>query len=406
MGALLPAALAGNEPLPATFSFSGAAPAGATAVEASTTYSHDLGYGYDLGTTPSADNPYYFSIAVPEGDYDVTVTLGDATAATVTTVKAESRRLMLERIETAPGQFVTRTFTVNVRNASLPASGDYPASQVLLNPREKGVLHWDDKLTLEFDGPHSGLVSLTVAPTHAIRVFIAGDSTVTDQPREPWNSWGQSLTRFFQPGVAVANHAESGETLKAFIFQRRLEKVLSQIRPGDYLFIQFAHNDMKRNWPATYVDAFTTYEAYLKVFIAEARLRGAIPVLCTPVNRRTFNAQGKITNSLGNYPAAVRQVAAEEKVPLIDLNAMTKRLYEAMGPAVAKKAFVDGTHSDDYGSYEVAKCVAEGIRESGLPLAALLSRDFAGFDPDHPDPIDGFDVPPSPGRSEVKPLGN
>ena len=87
---------------------------------------------------------------------------------------------------------------------------------------------------------------------------------------------------------------------------------------------------MKRNWPATYVDAFTTYEAYLKVFIAEARLRGAIPVLCTPVNRRTFNAQGKITNSLGNYPAAVRQVAAEEKVPLIDLNAMTKRLYEAM----------------------------------------------------------------------------
>ena len=197
MGALLPAALAGNEPLPATFSFSGTAPAGATAVEASTSYSHDLGYGYDLGTTPSADNPYYFSIAVPEGDYDVTVTLGDATAATVTTVKAESRRLMLERIETAPGQFVTRTFTVNVRNASLPASGDYPASQVLLDPREKGVLHWDDKLTLEFDGPHSGLVSLTVAPTHAIRVFIAGDSTVTDQPREPWNSWGQSLTRFF-----------------------------------------------------------------------------------------------------------------------------------------------------------------------------------------------------------------
>jgi len=108
-------------------------------------------------------------------------------------------------------------------------------------------------------------------------VFLAGDSTVTDQPGDPGNSWGQMLPRFFGPGVAIANRAESGETLKSFITGLRLDKVLSQIERGDYLFIQFGHNDQKQQWPQTYVNAFTTYKTYLKAYIAEARLRGARP---------------------------------------------------------------------------------------------------------------------------------
>ena len=106
--------------------------------------------------------------------------------------------------------------------------------------------------------------------------------------------------------------------------------MLSTIKPGDYLFIQFGHNDQKERGEG--VGAFTTYKQSLKHFVAEARERGAIPVLVTPMNRRTFDADGKVTNSLGDYPEAVRQVAREENVPLIDLNAMSKPFYEALGP--------------------------------------------------------------------------
>jgi len=123
-------------------------------------------------------------------------------------------------------------------------------------------------------------------------VFIAGDSTVTDSARAH-RELGQMLPRFFKPGVAVANHAESGETLKSFITGLRLDKILSQMKKGDYLFMQFGHNDMKVNWPQTYVEPFTTHKQYLKVFIAEARRRGAIPVLVTPMQRRNFDDRGR-----------------------------------------------------------------------------------------------------------------
>jgi lysophospholipase L1-like esterase len=400
----------GAGPAPTAFKFafgSAEAPDGYTRISAASVYSADGGAGFDLGTNYAADRAFFFSVAVPEGNYRVTVTLGSDTTRTDTTVKAESRRLMVERVRTVAGEQVTRTFTVNVRTPRLPASGDAKAGEVRLNERELGALHWDDKLTLEFDGSRPGLRTLEIARVEdAITVFLAGDSTVTDQMTEPWNSWGQMLPRFFTAAVAVANHAESGETLKAFVAERRLEKVLSQIKAGDYLFVQFGHNDMKQNWPATYAEAFTTYEAYLKVFIAEARLRKAIPVLVTPVNRRTFDAQGKITNSLGDYPEAVRQVAREEHVALIDLNAMSRRLYEALGPDLAKKAFVDATHHNNYGSYEVARCVVEGIRAAKLDLAREIAPDVPPFDPDHPDALDRFDVPDSAGRTMRPPAGD
>ena len=206
-------------------------------------------------------------------------------------------------------------------------------------------------------------------------VFITGDSTVTDQPREPTASWGQMLTRFFKPGVAVANHAESGETLKSFITGLRLDKILSQMKKGDYLFMQFGHNDQKANWPQTYVEPFTTHKQYLKVFIAEARRRGAIPVLVTPMQRRNFDDQGKIRNTLGDFPESVRQTAKEENVALIDLTAMSIKFYEALGPAKAPLAFSggrDATHHSDYGAYELAKCIVEGIKDNRLDLAKYI----------------------------------
>ena len=114
-------------------------------------------------------------------------------------------------------------------------------------------------------------------------------------------SRGQLLSRFFKPGIAVSNHAQSGETLKSFANALRLDKILSQMKKGDYLFMQFGHNDSKDSWPQTYVEPETTYKAYLKVYIAEARLRGAMPVLVTPMDRGVA-AQARLPTDMAVIP--------------------------------------------------------------------------------------------------------
>jgi lysophospholipase L1-like esterase len=367
-----------------------------------TLYSDSLGYGFEPDASPTA---FFYSFRVPEeGNYRVTVTLGDPATESVTTVKAELRRLMLERVHVAAGASETRSFLVNVRTPKISTGGE-----VHLKDREKGneARAWDDRITLEFSGIHPAVRHIAVEKADNVpTIYIAGDSTSTDQPGEPFNSWGQMLTRFFQPAIAVANHGESGESLRGFMGERRLDKVLSVIKPGDYLFVQMGHNDQKEKGDG--VGAFTTYKTDLKHFIAAARQHGATPVLVTPMNRLTFDDAGKITNSLGDYPEAVRQAAREENVALIDLNAMSKPFYEALGPKDAHLAFAgsDTTHHSDYGSYELAKCIVEGIRQARLPLAKYLFETPA-FDPAHPDPPAEFALPrdPSPAASP-RPLGD
>ena len=126
----------------------------------------------------------------------------------------------------------------------------------------------------------------------------------------------------------------------------------------------------------------------------------------TPVSRRAFGPDGRVVNNLGDYPEAVRQVAREENVPLIDLNAMSKPFYEALGPEGSKKAFVDNTHHNNYGSYELARCVVEGIKQNKLGLVKFLVDDIPPFDLPHPDPLDGFKVPPSPQSTTRVPDGS
>jgi lysophospholipase L1-like esterase len=394
------------------FTSSAKAPDGAVAVSGADIYDPARGFGYEPAYKPEPGKPFLFSVKVPEGNYRVTVTLGDAKEVGDTTVKAESRRLMLADVATAKGKFETRSFIVNVRDTSLPAPPQNApgGTAVRINEREVGKFHWDDKLTLEFDGSAPKLAALSIEKADVPTVYLAGDSTVTDQPAEPGASWGQMLTAFLTPDVAVANHAESGETMKSFITGLRLDKLLSRMKPGDYLFIQFGHNDSKQGWPQTYADPAITYPAYLRVFIAEARRRGATPVLVTSMHRRTFDASGHITNSHGDYPDAVRRVAAEEKVALIDLNAMSKVLYEALGPEVSPRAFAadgkDATHHNNYGAWLLARCVVEGIRASALPLKDHIKADIGVFDPAHPPLPDAVRIAQSPMRSDVTPRGN
>jgi lysophospholipase L1-like esterase len=156
------------------------------------------------------------------------------------------------------------------------------------------------------------------------------------------------------------------------------------------------------------VGAFTTYKADLKFFVEQARKKGGIPILITSVQRRTFDASGKITNSHGDYPAAVKQVAKEENVQLIDLNAISKDLYEALGKGGSATLFKegDGTHHNNYGAYELAKCIVQAIKDQRLSLAKYLMKSLPRFDPKKPDPVGNFTVPASPVATETKPLGN
>jgi lysophospholipase L1-like esterase len=376
------------------------------------TYTAERGYGFEegaklkpgAGSITSEQPPFYFSAKVPgEGNYRVTVTLGDRESSTITTVKAELRRLMVEKVQTKPGEFVKRTFIVNTRTPRIDAN-----TEVRLKDREKTseIWAWDDRITLEFTNQHPAVAAIEIEKADVPTLYIAGDSTSTDQGREPFNSWGQMLTGFFTAEIAVANHGESGESLRSFIGERRLAKLDTLMKPGDWLLIQMGHNDQKEKGEG--VGAFTTYKESLKEFIADARRHGVTPILVTPMNRLTFDAQGKITNSLGDYPEAVRQAGAEEKVAVIDLNAMSKPFYEALGPKDAVKAFADGdtTHHSNYGSYELARCIVQGIRDAKLGLAKYLVTDAGAFDPAHPDPLSSFEIPAEPRGTVQKPYGN
>jgi lysophospholipase L1-like esterase len=383
------------------------------------TYSKEKGYGFESADAIkcfdrkkgddlhsdfcSSDKPFFFSVTVPEGNYQVKVTFGDAENETNNTIKAELRRLMLENVETKKGKFTTRTFIVNVRNPQ------FPGGEVKLKDREKTMewWAWDDKLTLEFNGRRPTVNAVEIEKIDSMpTVFLLGDSTVCDQPREPYASWGQMLTRFFQPDIAIASHAESGESLKSSFGAKRLEKVLSLLRAGDYVLIQYAHNDEKEKGDG--IGAFTSFKASLKQYVEAIRKKGGNPILITPMHRRTFDAEGKITNSHGDYPEAVRQAAKEENVSLIDLTAMSKDFYEALGKERSGLAFKDGdgTHHNNYGAYELAKMIVESIRSQQLGLSKFLTKDLKNFDPKKPDPLESFALPSSPLMTDVKPLGN
>ena len=388
-------------------------------LSASSLYS-DTTAGFDLGTLPAfdgkacaSDKPFFFSVPLPEGSYRVSVMLGGPQAS-VTTVKSEARRLMLEKVATKPAASIARSFDVNVRVPEISNATGGPQNRVRLKPREVGNLNWDPKLTLEFNGEHPSVRSISIEPiaTHEPTIYLAGDSTVVDQDIEPWGAWGQMLPRFFLPGVVVANHAESRETSKSFVSEQRFAKIFSLIQPGDYLFLQFNHNDQKIN-PKT-GEAVVPIAEYKRIFtemIEKARTAGATPVLVTAMNRNTFDATGHITNSLAGYPDAVRELAAEQKVALIDLNAMSRTLFEALGPEAAMHAFMhypantypnqpdaikDDTHFNSYGAYELARCVVHGIRAANLPLTKFLSPEVPDFNPAHPDPQSSFHLPETP----------
>lgn len=406
---------------------SGAVAPGYTQVTPDTAYSAERGYGFEAGAKPEAVDrggndaltsdfltgsaPVNFSAAVPEGNYRVTVTLGDASAESVTTVKAELRRLMVEHVVIPAGKFQKVSFIVNVRSPKIEAVGDIKAGEVNLKDRERQMewIGWDDKLTLEFNDKHPAICAVEIEPVKVPTIFVLGDSTVCDQPREPFASWGQMLTRFFKPEVAIANHGESGESYSASLGRRRIDKICSQVQPGDVVIMQFGHNDQKER--GENAGPFKNYKENIKKHVDMVRSRGGIPVIVSPMERRAFDAEGKVRQSLADYAQGAEQAAKENNAAFIDLHAWSVPFYETLeahGKDYSRKAFAgqDNTHSDNYGAYEFAKVITQGLRDNKIALAKYVVDDFKPLDPRHPDDVETFDVPSSGGGRGQRPDGN
>lgn len=360
--------------------------------------------------------PIDFAVKVPDGNYRVTVTLGSKKRAAQTVVRAESRRHYSDVITTKKGQFRTLTFVVNKHEPAIDG-----ARQVKLKPRELTYKNWDAMLNLQFCGPAPAVQRITITPdTTATTVYLCGNSTVVDQEQEPWASWGQMITRWFDNRVVVANYAESGLSATTFLAQLRLDKILSTLRPGDYVICEFGHNDEKEKKPGD--GAWYSYTRNLKIFVDRVREKGGNLILVTPTARRFFEAdQHTLRNTHGDYPEAMRTVARRENVPYIELNGMSTTLYQTLGFEGSKKALVhypantfadqpkplaDNTHFNPFGAWEVAKMVVMGLKQLQSPLAAHLRGDWQDFDPAHPDNPETFVWYPSGNTSLTKPDGN
>ncbi len=225
-------------------------------------------------------------------------------------------------------------------------------------------------------------------------IYLIGDSTCADKPLDdnPEHGWGQVFQNFFSSQVRIENHAKNGRSTKSFIDQGLWKIVLEKLKPGDYVFIQFGHNDQKITDTTRYADANTKYRKNLIRYIEETKSKGAIPVLLTPVNRRKFDEQENFIDQHGEYPVVVREVAKEFNVSLLDVHKKSLELFSKLGPEKTKELFLigvrkgiykslpegkeDNTHFTHKGAVEIAKLVADCIRESNLEISKHLKDEL------------------------------
>lgn len=401
----------------------------AVKITADDVFTPEKGYGYDFQNvidearkqqTPGfklSDGIFYFSVAVPDGNYKVTVTIGSKKQKANTTVRAESRRLYVFNEPTKKGEFKTFSFIVNKRNTEILLP-DGKRDVVKLKPAEADALRWDDKLTLEINGDAPACSQIKIEKVDVPTIYLCGNSTVVDQDKEPWTSWGQIFGYWLTDEVGVANYAQSGLTASSFYAQNRLKKICSLAKPGDYVFIEFGHNDQKEKNAGA--GAFYNFAHMLKTYVDQIREKGAVPVFVTPTQRRAWDGD-KIRETHGQYPDAMRFVAKDLKVPVIEVHDMTRTFFETLGVEDSKhslvhypvgtypgqtKAFEDNTHWNPYGAYEISLMVVKGIVDLDLPLKRYIGPNYKGYDPAQPSDWKTFHWSNSPFIEITKPDGN
>jgi fibronectin type 3 domain-containing protein len=358
---------------------SGAVADGAVGVDADTAYSADNRLGFvDTSAVTATDNGgdnalkgdfvtaggAELVVDLPNGDYTVDLIAGDTEAATDVAITAEQMAKVLPT-QKAAGEYLEMQFDIALV---------------------------DGQLNLQLAGEAANLNALTITrkadreageePT----VFVTGDSTVQtyDPYWAPQAGWGQMIERFLSDDVTVDNHAIGGRSSKNFISQGRLDTVLNQIRPGDYLYVQFGHNDNSYGVDDRWAGP-GDYAYYLQSFIDGAVQRGAQPIVVTPVSRRSFDeTTGKFNVSFPEYVQAATDVAAANDVPLVDLSASSRAYLDEVGPEAAKSVFLhvpagvypnrpngttDDTHFQEYGAIQMARLVAQDTAALDVPLA-------------------------------------
>ncbi|KQQ83149.1 fibronectin type III domain-containing protein [Arthrobacter sp. Leaf137] len=362
----------------------GATADGYTRVEAGTQYSATGKFGFsdtsvtsgtDRGTEDALRSDFVqaqgssFLVDLPNGDYTVKLIAGDAVEATNIAITAEK----MAKVQLT----------------------DKPASQYL--EMEFPISLVDGQLNLDFSGAAANINSLVIAArapraaTTDPAVYLTGDSTVQtyDPGFVPQAGWGQMIDRYFDSAVTFRNHAIGGRSSKNFISQGRLDEVLRVINPGDYLMVQFGHNDATVGVDDRYASP-ADYKEYLRTYVHGARQRGAIPILVTPVGRRDYDeATGKFRVSFPEYVAKMQELAAEENVAVVDLSASSRAYYDAIGPEDTKSVFlhvdagvypnrptgtVDNTHFQEYGAIQIARLVAGGVKQLNVPLASRVKE--------------------------------
>jgi lysophospholipase L1-like esterase/pectate lyase len=233
-----------------------------------------------------------------------------------------------------------------------------------------------------------GLLSLAAASHRPIHIFMIGDSTMANKPLEgnPERGWGQMLHKFFSDGIIVDNHAVNGRSSKSFLDEGRWQKVLDSLQKGDYVIIQFGHNDSKPD-TARHTDPQTTYRNNLIKYINETRAKGAFPILCTSIVRRKFDENGKLIDTHGEYIVVVREVAKQMNVSLLDMEQKSAKLVTDLGPEKSKELFMwvkpgiysqvpdgkqDDTHLNEDGATKIAGLAVEAMIENNLELVKYL----------------------------------
>ncbi|ASA26316.1 G-D-S-L family lipolytic protein [Paenibacillus donghaensis] len=357
----------------------GEAAEGYLKVEAGTLYSAEGKYGFtdtatvsgmDRGTGDALRSDFVipadtgFNIDLPNGDYTVSLIAGDSSGETNIAIHAESIQKVQQTSKTA-GQYLEMDFDIALVDGQMNFvfSGTRPVLNSLVIKKQAERIAGDK-------------------PT----IYIAGDSTVQTYNSywKPQAGWGQMLDKFFSSAVHIDNQAIGGRSSKSFIVEGRLDKILREINPGDYFLVQFGHNDATVSVPARYASP-ADYKNYLKSYVLGTRQRGATPILVTPMGRRDFKTETNSFNvSFAEYVQAMKEVASELDVKLVDLSAKSIAYYNSIGFEATRAVFLytepgvyaafptgssDNTHFQEYGAIQMARLLAGGIAELDLPLS-------------------------------------
>ncbi len=228
--------------------------------------------------------------------------------------------------------------------------------------------------------------SFDFAPKKHIKLWLIGDSTMANYAPErgPITGWGMPFTYFFDTTVTVCNRAAGGRSTRTFISEQRWQHVADSLEPGDYVMMQFGHNDEAKE--PIYKDRYTPvpdYKTNLIRFITETRNKKAFPVLITPVTRMVFDTSGRMKETHAEYTAAVLEIGAQYNVPVIDLDKKSRELLNTLGPQTSKMLFMqldslenphypagqkDNTHFNEYGARRIAEIVLKEMRAQQLDL--------------------------------------